>query len=259
MIMTLGSIIRAVTNCEDNDPYKATVVEISMHITTILVGKLSEDDPRDEAIKETLTECAGFLGAEFGQFMPHLMEPILNDAKLDVDFKMEASDNPNTTNNMAYNVKVRGMGEQRVSMNTQALVSKGGAFILLERVSANMGKAFAPFVQGESELLAIVATHMTYKPNKAIRKNAMKTFKNILIAVGFPQNRALFQESVPMFFQEFEKTIGVKDEKTLKILLKNFAQYLKALHSSNDQARNFLTDTQIKMMGPIIKESLTVI
>ena len=62
-----------------------------------------------------------------------------------------------------------------------------------------------------------------------------------------------------MFFKEFETVIEQKDEKTLKILLKNFAQYLKALHSSNDQARNFLTDTQLKMMGPIIKASLTVI
>ena len=92
-------------------------------------------------------------------------------------------------------------------MNTQALVSKGGAFILLERISANMGKAFAPFVQEGGEILSIVASHMTYKPNKAIRKNAMKTFKNILIAVGYPHNRALFQESVPMFFTEFEKSI----------------------------------------------------
>ena len=86
-----------------------------------------------------------------------------------------------------------------------------------------MGKAFAPFVQEGGEILSIVATHMTYKPNKAIRKNALKTFKNILIAVGYPHNRALFQESVPMFFTEFEKSIEGKDEKTLKILLKNFA------------------------------------
>ena len=77
-------------------------------------------------------------------------------------------------------------------MNTQALVSKGGAFILLERISANMGKAFAPFIQDNAELLKIVADHMTYRPNKAIRKNALKTFKNILVAVGYPQNRILF-------------------------------------------------------------------
>jgi len=62
-----------------------------------------------------------------------------------------------------------------------------------------------------------------------------------------------------MFFTEFESSITKKDEKTLKILLKNFAEYLKTLHSSNDQARSFLTDSQIKMMGPIIKASLTLV
>ena len=121
-------------------------------------------------------------------------------------------------------------------------MSKGGAFVLLERISANMGSAFAPFVEEHNELLSIVATHMTYKFNKGIRKSALKIFKNILVAVGFPKNRGLFQESVTMFFTEFENTINKKDEKSLKILLKNFAQYLKALHSSNDQARSFLTD-----------------
>ena len=194
MIMTLGSIIRAVTNCKNTEPFKPTVIEITTHISNLLNGNLSEEDPRDEAIKETLTECAGFLGAEFGQFMPLLMQPLINDAKLDVDFKMESADVPNTAgaNTLAMNMKVRGLGEQRVSMNTQALVSKGGAFVLLERVSANMGKAFAPYVQEGSELLNVVASHMTYKPNKGIRKSALKTFKNILIAVGYPHNRALF-------------------------------------------------------------------
>ena len=65
MIMTLGAIIRAVTNCEDTSPFKPTVLEITTHISNILHSKLAEDDPRDEAIKETLTECAGFLGVEF--------------------------------------------------------------------------------------------------------------------------------------------------------------------------------------------------
>jgi hypothetical protein len=259
MIMTLGSIIRAVSESEDKSPFTPTVLEITTHLTQLLASKLGEDDPRDEGIKETLTECAGFLGADFAQFMPHLMAPLLNDAKLNVDFKMEDAATPNTSSNLAYNVKVRGMGEQRVQMNTHAMMSKGGAFILLERISANMKSAFAPFVEQHAELLAVVAEHMTYKFNKGIRKSALKVFKNILIAVGFPKNRALFQEAVPMFFTEFEATINKKDEKTLKILLKNFAEYLKALHSSNDQARSFLTDAQIKMMGPIIKASLTLV
>jgi len=108
------------------------------------------------------------------------MAPLLNDAKLNVDFKMEDAAAPKTSTDLAYNVKVRGMGEQRVQMNTHAMLSKGGAFILLERISANMKGAFAPFVEQHPELLAVVAEHMTYKFNKGIRKSALKVFRNIL-------------------------------------------------------------------------------
>lgn len=113
MIMALGSIIRAVTNCEDTEPFKPTVLEITTYISNLLASNLPEDDPRDEAIKEALTECAGFLGVEFAQFMPLLMETLIRDAKLDVDFKMESADTPNTTgpNTLAMNMKVKGMGE----------------------------------------------------------------------------------------------------------------------------------------------------
>ena len=48
---------------------------------------------------------------EFAQFMPVLMGPILHDANLNLDFKMENADLPSTTDNMAVKVKVKGLGE----------------------------------------------------------------------------------------------------------------------------------------------------
>lgn len=72
---------------------------------------------------------------------------MLKDAQLDVDFKMESADMPSTTDNMEMRVKVRGLGEQKISMNTDALVRKTGAFAVLQKVSENMGRAFAPFVE----------------------------------------------------------------------------------------------------------------
>jgi len=72
---------------------------------------------------------------------------LLKDAQLDVDFKMESADMPSTTDNMEMRVKVRGLGEQKISMNTDALVRKTGAFAVLQKVSENMGRAFAPFVE----------------------------------------------------------------------------------------------------------------
>ena len=115
--------------------------------------------------------------------MPMLLDQLMHDCQLDLDFKMESVDMPSTTDNLEMKVKVKGMGEQKVSMNTDALVSKTGAFCVLQKVSENLGKAFAPFVE---PLLPIVFQHMSYAHSKAIKKCALKIFKSMLTAVGEP-------------------------------------------------------------------------
>ena len=184
-ITTIGSIITSVTDNEDKEPFKANVVEISQHLSTTLQGRLADDDPQDEAIKDTLAQCAGFLGTEFVQFMPMLLDQLIVDASLNLDFKMESVDMPSTTDNLEMKVKVKGLGDQRVSMNTDALVRKTGAFAVLEKISDNMGMAFAPFVE---PLLPIISSHMAFDHSKAIMKLSLKTFKSMLVAVGEPQN-----------------------------------------------------------------------
>ena len=121
--------------------------------------------------------------------MPLLLDKIVNDANLSVDFKMENADMPSTTNQTQMVTKVKGFGEQRISMNTEALVKKTSAFALLSQVSENMGKSFAPYVE---PLLPIISTHMVYEHSKAIKKAAHASFKNMLVAVGEPHNIALF-------------------------------------------------------------------
>ncbi len=76
-----------------------------------------------------------------------LLEQLMTDAQLSLDFKMESVDMPSTTDNMEMKIKIKGMGEQKVSMNTDALVRKTGAFAVLQKVSENMGSAFGPFVE----------------------------------------------------------------------------------------------------------------
>jgi hypothetical protein len=71
---------------------------------------LPNDDPQDEAVKNTLTQCAGFLQKEFAQFMPVLLQQLVNDANLEVDFKMENADMP-AGQNQGYNIKIKGLGE----------------------------------------------------------------------------------------------------------------------------------------------------
>lgn len=62
------------TDSEDKEPFKANVLEITQHLATTLQSGLKEDDPQDEAIKDTLAQCAGFLGQEFVQFMPTMLD-----------------------------------------------------------------------------------------------------------------------------------------------------------------------------------------
>jgi hypothetical protein len=52
-----------------------------------------------------------------------------------------------------------------------------------------MGSAFAPYA---AQLLPVITSHMTYPDSRQIRKFALKTFRNILVAVGEPQNVVLF-------------------------------------------------------------------
>lgn len=184
-IDTIGSIIIAVTDAEDRDQFKDSVMNVADYLTKLIQSGLKDDDPQDASAKDTLTQCAGFLKMEFAQFMPALMQPILNDANLSLDFRMENADLPQTTDNMSLKVKVKGLGEQRVSLNTENLVKKTGAFALIQQVSENMGKAFAPYVE---PLMPIVVNHMTFDHSKAIKKLALKSFTNLLIAAGEPVN-----------------------------------------------------------------------
>jgi TorA maturation chaperone TorD len=52
-----------------------------------------------------------------------------------------------------------------------------------------MGAAFAPWIEA---LLPLVKEHMTFPHHKEISKLALKTFANMLVAVGEPNNIILF-------------------------------------------------------------------
>jgi len=188
--------------------------------------------------------------------MPDLLSQLVADAQLSLDFKMENADMPSGTDKYAMNVKVKGLGEQRVSLNTEALVKKTSAFGLLDQVSENMGPAFEPYVEA---LLPIVTLHMAYQHSKAIRKFALKIFKNILISVGEYKNIELFQKYLFVYTHQINKALEKHDEKTVKQVLKQLANTLRALNAHNKYQRAFLTQDQINSMGPIIKNTLDLI
>ena len=64
-IDTMGSIIIAVSDCDNKDVFKGSVIEVTSYLAQMLHSGVSNDDPQDEAVKNTLTQCAGFLQKDF--------------------------------------------------------------------------------------------------------------------------------------------------------------------------------------------------
>jgi len=73
-IDTIGSIIIAVSDCDDKAQFAPGVHEITQVLANALQQGLRDDDPQDEAIKNTLTQSAGFLQKDFAPYMQFLTQ-----------------------------------------------------------------------------------------------------------------------------------------------------------------------------------------
>ena len=89
-------------------------------------------------------------------------------------------------------------------MNTSALESKISAFKLINMISDNMGKAFAPYCEA---IVPIMTENINYQFSKQIRKYAFKTLTNMLFSIGEPNNITLFKTVLPIIVTMFEKNI----------------------------------------------------
>eukprot|EP00347_Sterkiella_histriomuscorum_P001538 403371652 len=258
-IEAMGFMISAVS--EERETFKQGVLEIATFLVTLQNSGLTSDDPQVNAIKETLSQIAFFLKEDFHQFMPQLMNNIVNDANLDIDIKMEAADNIKTSDaedkSAGFTVKLKGFeGDQRLSMNTYALESKIGAFKLINMISESMGTSFAPY---SGALLPIMISNMTYKYSKAIRKFSMKTINNILTAVGEENNIQLFQSLLPNFFTMITSSLEKEDLKELKIVLKHFWMMIKNLNENNKSSKNYFNESQLTALGQLLNKVLNLV
>ena len=170
------------------------------------------------------------------------MNNLVNDARLDIDIKMEAADNLKSSDDKSsgFTVKVKGFeGDQRLSMNTSALESKIGAFKLINMISESLGTSFAPYTEA---LLPIMVENINYKYSKAIRKFSMKTINNMLTAVGEPNNVSLFVNLLPTFMNMITLSLEREDLKELKVILKHFWLMIKNLNETNKDTKNYLNE-----------------
>lgn len=183
--------------------------------------------------------------------MPALLTNLVNDAKLDIDIKMESADNSKNTEDKstAITFKMKGFeGNQRLSMNTSALESKIAAFKLITMISESLGTAFAPYSEA---ILPIMIENMNYQYSKGVRKYSMKTINNILTAVGEPNNVNLFMNLLPTFMTMITKSLEREDLKELKIILKHFWLMIKNLNESNKINKNYMTESQLNTLGQL--------
>jgi len=87
-----------------------------------------------------LTQSAAFLKQDFAPYMQFLTTHLLKDANLEIDCKVENAELPSQQE--GFKVKVKGLGEQRITVKTENLVKKVSAFALLEQISEGMEAAF---------------------------------------------------------------------------------------------------------------------
>jgi hypothetical protein len=260
-IETIGSIIASVADSEQKETFAQGVTEITTELAKVLQNKLDDDDPQDLAIKDTLTQCAGFLGPQFAQFMPMLLDTLVHDANLNIDFKMEQADLPSTdSKNLSFNVKVtaiKGMGEQRISMNTEAIQKKTSAFALLAQISSKMGVAFAPYCEA---LMPIVVENATFCYSKNIRKSSLKTLTNMIVAIGEPNNVQILQSTMMnVYFAPLKKAMDQKNGNSARLVLKHFVNNLRELNKVNVANRQFFTQAQMAELGPLISRCLLLV
>lgn len=107
--------------------------------------------------------------------------------------------------------------------------------------------------------MPIIKEHMTFEFSKEIKKAALKTFTNFLVAVGEPANVQLFQTAVPMYIQQIKTNLEKERYKAVKIYIKELGNAIKALNKNNSQARDFLTMEQIQQLGPLMKGALDLV
>lgn len=220
---------------------------------------LSNDDPQALAIKETMAKIAAFLQEDFNKFMPDILTSLINDAKLEIDIKLENAAMP-TYNDEGVNsmtLKVKGMeGNQRLSMNTSALESKIGALKLLAMISDNAGKSFGPYCE---TIMPIAIENMQYALSRAVRKFSLKTIRNILSALNEPHNTGAFKLVFPTFVKGITEALQKEDLKELKLLWKYFYLNCKALTESENSNKDYMDNTHFATLSPLFSRTLELV
>ena len=142
-------------------------------------------------------------------------------------------------------------------MNTSAFQAKLTAFKIINQISENLEKSFAPYCEA---VLPIMLENFAFKFSEALRKQALKTCVNILHAVSEPINVNVFQVALyPALITQIQKSYEIKDLKALKTLIKHFWLMVKTLNEDNKTHKNYLSEPQFQQIGPLFGNILSLV
>jgi hypothetical protein len=232
-IESIGYMISAV---QDNDQFMPAVKQVTEKLFTILVGEFSQDDPQEVAVKEALTKIAFYLKEDFQFVAPKFLEILFADANVEVDIKQENAALPTAnqdSRNKSFEFKLKGMeNSTRVSLNTSALGNKVAAFQMIMKLSEAMGSGFVQYIHQTLQVLKKNINHFS----RAIRKASLKTFQYLLVAVGEPDNSALFREFYGLLGMNILMANKKEEMKDMKLLFKEMFHCMRVMSQNEKEA-----------------------
>ena len=151
------------------------------------------------------------------------------------------------------NFKVFGMeNTQTLMCNISELEAKISAFRHIYEVSEAMGQSFKPYVD---KILPIMMSHLDYT-SRAVRKHAMKTLANLIIALGEPDNLVLFRKIFDSLALKILVVNKKQDVKELKLLFKGLFLCMRAVRDNNEDKVLFASPEKMQTSAQLMNQCL---
>lgn len=219
----------------------------------LLDSEFEQDDPQELALKDTIAKISYFLKDEFDQDAQKFLKILIKDATQEVKIthketrEGEVATKEETQTAMSF--KVFGMeNTQTLMCNISELEAKIAAFSHIYKVSEAMGESFQPYVD---DVLPIMMKHLDYT-SRAVRKHALKTLANLIVARGESQNLLLFRQIFDALALRIIVANKKQDVKELKLLFKGLFLSMRAIRDNNDDQALFATPDKMQTFAQLM-------
>ena len=254
IIQTIGFLFDAVKASDQNEE---SFKEDAKKVMEIFSGILSSEEIKVNdsivtAITGAITQLAALMKEDFAPFMPDLMTKLFEDSQVEVDFKLEDAELPNTNDEDLTTVtfKLKGLeGQKKLSLNTNALETKINAIGVTKALAQNLGTTYEPYVPATVEKFVPL---FAYKFSRAVRGCAVECCQYLILALSKESDRIeLMQSLTPAFEQCLAQYLERKDTDEVVTLLKEYYHCIREFKYPNAP----LSETQIETIIKLCAES----